>query len=113
MATASPAMTWRHHPRIWNSPGVIIPSKTVARLREIAKGFGDGALTIELSESKIRVTAGDVVLSSKLIDGTYPDYARVIPTGNDKLARTRPRRASPAPSTAYRPSPASVAARSR
>jgi DNA polymerase-3 subunit beta len=67
-------------------PGVIIPSKTVARLREIAKGFGDGALTIELSESKIRVTAGAIVLSSKLIDGTFPDYARVIPTGNDKIA---------------------------
>ena len=44
----------------------------------------DGEVAIELSSAKIRFTIGDVVLTSKLIDGTFPDYARVIPTGNDK-----------------------------
>ncbi len=39
---------------------------------------------IELSSSKIRFTIGDVVLTSKLIDGTFPDYGRVIPLNNDK-----------------------------
>jgi DNA polymerase III subunit beta len=39
---------------------------------------------IELSPSKIRVSTARVVLTSKLIDGTFPDYERVIPQGNDK-----------------------------
>jgi DNA polymerase-3 subunit beta len=38
-----------------------------------------------VSSAKIRFTLGDVVLTSKLIDGTFPDYGRVIPSGNDKL----------------------------
>ena len=41
-------------------------------------------MTIEISTAKVRFQFGDVVLTSKLIDGTFPDYARVIPTGNDK-----------------------------
>ena len=41
-------------------------------------------MTVELSETKIRFTIGSVVLTSKLIDGTFPDYQRVIPSGNDK-----------------------------
>src|SRR6185295_13226783 len=44
----------------------------------------DGEVSVELSAGKIRFTIGDVVLTSKLIDGTFPDYARVIPVGNDK-----------------------------
>jgi DNA polymerase-3 subunit beta len=44
----------------------------------------DGEVAIELSSGKIRFTVGDVVLTSKLIDGTFPDYSRVIPAGNDK-----------------------------
>ena len=43
-----------------------------------------GEIKIELSATKIRFTIGAVVLTSKLIDGTFPDYARVIPVGNDK-----------------------------
>jgi DNA polymerase III subunit beta len=42
-------------------------------------------IAVELSTSKIRFTLGNVVLTSKLIDGTFPDYGRVIPLGNDKL----------------------------
>jgi transposase len=37
-----------------------------------------------MSTTKARFTFGPVVLTSKLIDGTFPDYTRVIPTGNDK-----------------------------
>jgi DNA polymerase-3 subunit beta len=44
----------------------------------------EAEITIELSPGKIRFSIGDAVLTSKLIDGTFPDYARVIPTSNDK-----------------------------
>jgi DNA polymerase-3 subunit beta len=44
----------------------------------------DGAVDVSLSASKIRFAAGDLVLTSKLIDGTFPDYERVIPRSNDK-----------------------------
>lgn len=66
-------------------PGVIVPRKTVAELARMAKD-AEGDLTIELSPVKIRVTAGAATLTSKLIDGTFPDYQRVIPQTNDKLA---------------------------
>ena len=52
-------------------PGVIVPRKTVSEVQRL----------IEDSEAEIAV---DTVLTSKLIDGTFPDYARVIPLGNDK-----------------------------
>ena len=39
---------------------------------------------MSLSATKIRFAAGDLVLTSKLIDGTFPDYERVIPRNNDK-----------------------------
>jgi DNA polymerase-3 subunit beta len=44
----------------------------------------EAEITVELSQGKIRFTIGDTVLTSKLIDGTFPDYARVIPVANDK-----------------------------
>ncbi|MDA4633024.1 DNA polymerase III subunit beta, partial [Escherichia coli] len=64
-------------------PGIIIPRKTVAELQKLVDD-PDIAVTIELSDTKIRFTIGSVVLTSKLIDGTFPDYQRVIPSGNDK-----------------------------
>ena len=51
-------------------------------------------MQVDLSASKIRFTLGGeggVVLTSKLIDGTFPDYSRVIPTGNDKRLKIDPR----------------------
>ena len=57
--------------------GIIIPRKAVGLLPK-------GTVTVSVSDAKIRVSAGDFVLTSKLIDGTFPDYQRVIPTGNDK-----------------------------
>jgi DNA polymerase III subunit beta len=64
-------------------PGIIIPRKTVSELQKLVDD-PDVAVTVELSDTKIRFTVASVVLTSKLIDGTFPDYQRVIPTGNDK-----------------------------
>jgi DNA polymerase-3 subunit beta len=64
-------------------PGVIVPRKTVGEVQRLIE-TGEGEVAIDLSQSKIRFTIGEVVLTSKLIDGTFPDYARVIPTNNDK-----------------------------
>ena len=64
-------------------PGVIVPRKTVGEVQRLVE-TGEGDVTVELSAGKIRFTIGNVVLTSKLIDGTFPDYARVIPVNNDK-----------------------------
>ena len=91
-------------------PGIIIPRKTVLRIAKLVDE-GDDEVQTELGETKIRFTVGGVVLTSKLIDGTFPDYHRVIPTGNDKKLVVD-RRASPKRSTASRRSRPSAAARS-
>jgi DNA polymerase-3 subunit beta len=65
-------------------PGIIIPRKTVGEVQRLIE-TGEGDVLIELSAGKIRFSIGNVVLTSKLIDGTFPDYARVIPLNNDKL----------------------------
>jgi len=75
-------------------PDVIVPRKCVAELRKLLEEALDSNVEIDLSASKIRFTLGGengVVLTSKLIDGTFPDYSRVIPTGNDKLLRLDPK----------------------
>ena len=65
-------------------PGVIVPRKTVAEVQRLLDDAGE-EVEIELSPAKIRFTLGAVILTSKLIDGTFPDYGRVIPVGNDKI----------------------------
>ncbi len=75
-------------------PDVIVPRKAVGELRKLLEEALDGNVEIDLSASKIRFTLGGeggVVLTSKLIDGTFPDYSRVIPTGNDKLLKLDPK----------------------
>src|SRR6266581_2572969 len=64
-------------------PGVIVPRKTVTEVQRLIED-NDAEVSIELSSAKIRFSIGSVVLTSKLIDGTFPDYQRVIPSGNDK-----------------------------
>jgi DNA polymerase-3 subunit beta len=64
-------------------PGVIVPRKTVAEVQRLIEDAGD-EVEVELSPAKIRFSFGKVVLTSKLIDGTFPDYGRVIPAANDK-----------------------------
>jgi len=65
-------------------PGVIVPRKTVAELRRLIDESTD-SVRIALSDSKIRFAFDGAVITSKLIDGTFPDYERVIPTGNDRI----------------------------
>ena len=75
-------------------PDVIVPRKAVGELRKLLEEALDSNVQIDLSASKIRFALGGeggVVLTSKLIDGTFPDYSRVIPTGNDKLLRLDPK----------------------
>lgn len=64
-------------------PGVIIPRKTAAELRKLIDET-DKDVDISLSEAKIQFSFDEARLTSKLIDGTFPDYERVIPSGNDK-----------------------------
>ena len=75
-------------------PDVIVPRKAVGELRKLLEESLDGNVQVDLSASKIRFTLGGeggVVLTSKLIVGTFPDYSRVIPTGNDKLLKLDPK----------------------
>ena len=68
-------------------PGIIVPRKAVTEVRKLIDE-AEGEISIALSEAKIQFSIGDTVLTSKLIDGTFPDYERVIPTGNDKVMET-------------------------
>jgi DNA polymerase-3 subunit beta len=71
-------------------PDVIVPRKCIAELRKLLDEV-DGSVGVSLSATKIRFDLGPAVLTSKLIDGTFPDYSRVIPTGNDKILKLDPR----------------------
>lgn len=68
-----------------NVSGVIVPRKTVSEIRKLLDDSSSETVSVSLSENKIRFVLEDVTLTSKLIDGTYPDYERVIPTDNDKI----------------------------
>ena len=65
-------------------PGIIVPRKTVLEIVKLMEGE-DGEVEVSLSSAKIRFNVGKLVLTSKLIDGTFPDYERVIPRNNDKF----------------------------
>jgi DNA polymerase-3 subunit beta len=67
-------------------PGVIIPRKTVTELRKLLDEVS-GEVLVSMSETRIKFIIGSLTLTSKLIDGTFPDYDRVIPRGNDKVLR--------------------------
>ena len=71
-------------------PDVIVPRKAVNELYRLLEEL-EGTVEISLSATKIRFGLGSAVLTSKLIDGTFPDYNRVIPTGNDKLLKLDPK----------------------
>jgi DNA polymerase-3 subunit beta len=71
-------------------PDVIIPRKAVAELYRLVEEL-EGTVEISLSPTKVRFGLGSAVLTSKLIDGTFPDYNRVIPTANDKLLKLDPK----------------------
>lgn len=66
-------------------PGVIVPRKTITEVLRLVAGAE--TVTVGLSAAKIRFDFGGTVLSSKLIDGTFPDYGRVIPVGQNLIAK--------------------------
>lgn len=71
-------------------PGVIVPRKAVTEIRKLIDEIGDEVeIDVALSGTKIRFSYSDAVLTSKLIDGTFPDYDRVIPFGNDKTLEVK------------------------
>jgi DNA polymerase-3 subunit beta len=67
-------------------PGVIVPRKTIAELHRLLDD-SSGPVEIAASDQKIRFQLGDAVLTSKLIDGSFPEYARVIPKNNSRILR--------------------------
>ena len=64
-------------------PGVIVPRKTVGELRKLLDE-DDMEIAVSVSETKVRFATPDITLTSKVIDGTFPDYTRVIPQGNSR-----------------------------
>ncbi|WP_343080524.1 DNA polymerase III subunit beta [Ostreiculturibacter nitratireducens] len=64
-------------------PGVIVPRKTVGELRKLLDD-DEMQIAVSVSETKVRFATPDITLTSKVIDGTFPDYSRVIPTGNTR-----------------------------
>ena len=66
-----------------NAPGVIVPRKTVGELRKLLDD-DETVIAVSVSETKVRFATPDFTLTSKVIDGTFPDYTRVIPTGNTR-----------------------------
>ena len=64
-------------------PGVIVPRKTVAELRKLLDD-DDAVIAVSVSETKVRFATPEVTLTSKVIDGTFPDYSRVIPMNNTR-----------------------------
>ena len=64
-------------------PGVIVPRKTVGELRKLLDD-DDMTIAVSVSEAKVRFATPDITLTSKVIDGTFPDYTRVIPSGNTR-----------------------------
>ncbi|QWY83263.1 DNA polymerase III beta subunit protein [Rhizobium phage RHph_X2_25] len=78
VATDGHRLVRHRNPTSLEFPGIIVPRKLVGLLPK-------GTVTVAVSDTKIRITAVDTVLVSKLIDGTFPDYERVIPRNNDKV----------------------------
>ena len=64
-------------------PGVIVPRKTVGELRKLLDD-DDTEIAVSVSETKVRFATPAITLTSKVIDGTFPDYSRVIPQGNTR-----------------------------
>jgi len=64
-------------------PGVIVPRKTVGEMRKLLDD-DEATIAVSVSETKVRFATPGITLTSKVIDGTFPDYTRVIPTGNTR-----------------------------
>ncbi len=66
------------------SPGVIIPRKTIQEARRLMDDAGEN-VELQLSAQKVRFEFGRAALTSKVIDGSFPDYVRVIPRDNTRV----------------------------
>ena len=66
-------------------PPIIVPRKTVTEVRRLIDTI-DGEVRVGVSSTRIQLAFANAVIVSRLIDGTFPDYERVIPTGNEKVA---------------------------
>ena len=71
-------------------PGIIIPRKAINEIRKLIDEAGD-AINLSLSDTKLRISFDHIMMTTKLIDGTFPDYQRVIPQGNDKVLEVDPK----------------------
>lgn len=65
-------------------PSVIVPRKAVGEMSKLIDEF-EGDVRIGLTDTRARLSFGSIQLSTKLIDGTFPDYQRVIPTENTNI----------------------------
>jgi DNA polymerase-3 subunit beta len=72
-----------------NMPGVILPRKAVGEIRKLIESAAD-TISIGLTENRMKFSFDHVSLTTKLIDGTFPDYDRVIPKKNDKVVEVNP-----------------------
>lgn len=66
------------------APGVIVPRKTVQEVRRLLDDAGE-SVELQVSPQKVRFEAGRAALTSKVIDGSFPDYGRVIPRDNNRV----------------------------
>lgn len=66
------------------APGVIVPRKTIGEARRLLDDAGE-SVDLQVSPQKIRLDFNGAALTSKVIDGSFPDYSRVIPKGNDRV----------------------------
>lgn len=67
-----------------DSRQVVVPRKAVQELQRLL-GSGDTEAQIQLSDNHVRVVLPGLRFTSKLIDGRFPDYERVVPRDGDKL----------------------------
>lgn len=66
-------------------PPIIVPRKAVGEILKLLDG--QDSVQVRLSETKLQVEVGAVLLTTRLVEGTFPDYERVIPRGNDRVCR--------------------------
>jgi DNA polymerase-3 subunit beta len=66
-------------------PGIIVPRNTVVQLHRMLLADLSATITVELTSQKVQFMGGDVTITSKLLEGVYPDYQRIIPKNNNKL----------------------------
>lgn len=68
---------------------LILPRKTVLELNRLLTNGSEALVQIDISEKLFRATIEDTVLTSKLVDGRYPDYERVVPPSTERVAYIR------------------------